>query len=211
MGLDTHGVIRLKVYMDRIIAGGNNIHPTIHAVRESACTALLDGDNCLGAVGGRAAVDLAMEKAESVGIGVVVIRNCNHYGPGGYWSRIPVRRDLIGVSLTNTMASMPPTGGAAPRQGNDVYSIGFPAGAEPPVVIDASASVTSWGTCYLALQSGAKLPAGAFMDSEGRPCTDAQTVYDSGMLVPFGAHKGLWPGSGGRAADRDAGRQHAGP
>ena len=83
-GVDTHGVIRLKVYTDRLRAGGNNPHPNIQVVRESAVAAVMDADDALGPVAGRRGMELAMTKAESLGVGIVAIRKGNHYGPAAH-------------------------------------------------------------------------------------------------------------------------------
>jgi L-2-hydroxycarboxylate dehydrogenase (NAD+) len=190
MGLDTHGVIRLKFYMDRVKAGGNNPRPQIRVLRENACTALLDADNALGPVGGKRAMALAMDKAAGAGVGVVAIRRCNHYGPAGHYVRMAVDRGMIGISLSNVLGSMPPTGGAQALIGNNPYSIGFPAREEPPVVVDGATSLSSWGKLFLCAQTGEPLPAGCFVDKDGRPTLDPRAVMDGGALLPFAGHKG---------------------
>ncbi len=190
MGLDTHGMIRLKWYMDRLRAGGVNPHPIIRRVKDHACTALLDGDNVLGPVGGKLAMELAIQKAAACGLGLTLIRNCNHYGPAGYYARMALPHDMIGVSLTNVIASMPPTGGAEARQGNNPYAIAIPADEEPPITVDGATCKGTWGRLYLCIQKGAKLPENSYADSEGRPTTDPQAVLNGGFLLPFGEHKG---------------------
>jgi len=190
MGIDTHGVIRLKFYMDRIKAGGNNPTPNIKILRENACTALIDADNALGPVGGKQAMETAIKKADSAGIGVVVICNCNHYGPAGYYSRMALPHDMIGVSMTNVLASMPPTGGAKARIGNNAYSISFPTQYEPPVVVDGATSLASWGKLFLCAQKGEDLPDGCYVDSNGNLTVKPEDVLDGGSLLPFAEHKG---------------------
>ena len=190
MGVDTHGVLRLRVYMDRVKAGGNNPKPNIQMVRENPCTALMDADNALGPVGGKRAMTLAIEKAGAIGIGIVVIRNCNHYGPAGYYARMALEHDMIGVSMTNVLASMPPTGGVEARTGNNPYSLSFPAQDEPPVVVDAATSMSSWGTLFVCAQKGEDLPPGCYLDSEGKPTVNPQDVMNGGALLPIAGHKG---------------------
>ena len=190
MGLDTHGVIRLKFYLDRVKSGGNNPTPSIKTLRESACTALLDADNALGPVGGTRAMELAIEKAQAAGLGLVLIRHCNHYGPAGHYVRMAAANGLIGVSLTNVLGSMPPTGGARARIGNNPYAVGFPAGSEPPVVVDGATSKSSWGKLMLCAQTGADLPADCYVDSDGRPTLSPDAVMAGGGLLPFAGHKG---------------------
>src|SRR5580692_4506576 len=47
-GSDTHGVIRLPLYVRRIRAGGVNTKPNIRVISDRPSTALLDGDNGMG-------------------------------------------------------------------------------------------------------------------------------------------------------------------
>jgi len=190
MGLDTHGVIRLKFYLDRVKAGGNNAAPNMRVVRENACTALLDADNALGPVGGKRAMDLAMDKAASAGIGVVLIKHCNHYGPAGHYVRMALGRGMVGISLSNVLGSMPPTGGAQALIGNNPYSIGFPAKDEHAVVVDGATSKSSWGKLFLCAQTGENLPDGCYTDKDGRPTLSPAAVMDGGALLPFAGHKG---------------------
>jgi len=190
MGIDTHGVIRLKVYMQRIKAGGNNPHPNIRRVKDHPCTALLDADSALGPVGGKAGMGLAIEKASANGIGLVLVRNCNHYGPAGHYARMAVPHDMIGISMCNVLASMPPTGGTERRVGNNPYAVAVGAGEEPPVVVDGATSKSSWGKVFLCAQTGRELPEDCYLDSEGRPTRDPQAVFDGGCLLPFAGHKG---------------------
>ena len=47
-GSDTHGVIRLPLYVRRIRAGGVNAKPNIRVVSDRPSAALIDGDNAMG-------------------------------------------------------------------------------------------------------------------------------------------------------------------
>jgi len=189
-GVDTHGVLRLKIYVDRINAGGNNPAPSIKVVEDSPVSAVLDGGNSLGQVGGHKAMKLAIEKARNVGIGIVTVRNSNHYGTAGYYAMMALEEDMIGVSFTNVLASMPPTGGRQPRTGNNPFAIAFPAGEEYPVVLDAASSLSSWGKVFIAAQKCEPLPEGCFLDKDGNPTLKPEDVLNGGMLLPIAGYKG---------------------
>jgi len=189
-GVDTHGVLRLKIYVDRIKAGGNNPTPSIKVVKDSPVSAVLDGDNSLGQVGGYRTMKLAIEKAHNTGVGIVTIRNSNHYGTAGYYAMMALEEDMIGVSFTNVLASMPPTGGRQPRVGNNPFAIVFPAGEEYPVVLDAASSLSSWGKLFIAAQKGEPLPEGCFLDKDGNPTLKPEDVFNGGMLLPIADYKG---------------------
>lgn len=189
-GVDTHGVMRLKGYIQRIRAGGVNPRPQISIEMESETTALLDGDNSLGQVAGKRSMDVAIEKARAHGIGIVALRNSNHYGMAGHYALMASRQGMIGFSMTNVLSSMAPTGGANKRLGNNPIAFAFPAGREPHVVVDFATSKSSWGRAMLCAQSGDLLPEGCFLDSEGRPTRDAQSFLSGGILLPIAEHKG---------------------
>ena len=63
-GSDTHGVIRLPLYVRRLRAGGVNPRPDIRVVREQPSAALVDGDNGMGHLVMRLAAQIAIEKAK---------------------------------------------------------------------------------------------------------------------------------------------------
>jgi len=56
-GVDSHGVIRLKVYVDRLQAGGFKAGAQPRVVADDGSTALLDGEGGMGQVTGMAAMD----------------------------------------------------------------------------------------------------------------------------------------------------------
>jgi ureidoglycolate dehydrogenase (NAD+) len=189
-GVDTHGVIRLKFYLQRIAAGGDNPKAQIAIIRESATTALLEADNAFGPVAGVRAMDLAIAKARDSGVGVVAIRNANHFGAAAYYAQRPLREGMIGICMANVVASMPPPGGRAARVGNSPVAFAFPSGEEPPVIFDAATSVAPWGALIEARLRGELLPPDSFLDQQGRPTRDPSAVLDGGFLVPVAGHKG---------------------
>src|SRR5262245_12466842 len=135
-GVDSHGVARLHSYFDMLTAGRINPRPNIRVVRELPAAATVDGDNGLGLVVGPAANEIALAKAEAVGSAVVSVCNTNHFGIAGYCALKALDRGLIGWAMTNSTALVTPIGGAQRMLGTNPIAIAFPAGAEPPVVID---------------------------------------------------------------------------
>jgi LDH2 family malate/lactate/ureidoglycolate dehydrogenase len=190
-GIVTHGLMRLKHYVDRLEAGGTNPRARVQVVRESPSTALVDGDNGLGAVLGTLAMTLAIDKARQVGSGVVVVREMNHLGAAAYYALMAAEHDMIGISTCNVPASMAPTGASTAVVGNNPLAIAFPSRERSPIVWDAAMSKSSWGALYLSMQSGDGLvPEGAFLDADGHPTRDARAVLAGGSLVPIAGYKG---------------------
>lgn len=64
-GSDTHGVIRLPVYVRRLKAGGIRTRPDIRVVRERPASALVDGDNGMGHLVMQFAAQTAIRKAKT--------------------------------------------------------------------------------------------------------------------------------------------------
>ncbi len=104
-GADGHGVFRLPQYIRRIKAGGVNKTPHIRVVRETAATALIDGDNAMGHLVMKRAAELAVEKARTAGIGWVGARLSNHAGPALLYARIPMAADMIGLYQRKNQAA----------------------------------------------------------------------------------------------------------
>src|SRR4249920_157358 len=93
-GSDTHGVIRLPLYLRRLKAGGVNPRPKIRIVQEKPATALVDGDNGMGHLVMRFAAMTAIEKARHAGVGWVGARMSNHAGPAALYAMMPLARDI---------------------------------------------------------------------------------------------------------------------
>mgnify|MGYP002379171484 CR=1 FL=1 len=68
-------------------------------LKQSPGTALVDGQNLLGPYVGKFCMNIAIEKAKKVGIGLVAARRSNHFGIAGYYSIKAVEKDLIGWAV----------------------------------------------------------------------------------------------------------------
>src|SRR4051812_4342940 len=83
-GIDSHGIARLKTYVDLLKIKRINPRPEIKIIREKASVATIDGDNGLGLVVGPKCMEIAMQKAQVHGSGWVSVCHTNHYGAAGY-------------------------------------------------------------------------------------------------------------------------------
>jgi L-2-hydroxycarboxylate dehydrogenase (NAD+) len=158
-GIDSHGVARLRTYYDLLSVGRINARPTPRIVRETPSTATVDGDNGLGLVVGPWANDVAMDKAAGAGTGWVSVCNTNHYGIAGYYVMKAAERDMIGWSMTNTSKGVAPLWGAERMLGTNPIAIAFPAGEEPPIVLDMATSTVAYGKIEMARTSPSAGPS----------------------------------------------------
>ncbi len=189
-GSDTHGVIRLPLYVRRIRAGGVNARPNIRTVSDRPSAALIDGDNGMGHLVMRRAAALAIEKAKTTGIGWVGARMSNHAGPAALYVTMPLRHDMIGLYFAvGSSNHLPPWGGSESLLGTNPMAVAVPALDEPPIVLDMSPTVAAYGKVRLKAQRGEAMPVGWMIDKEGKPLTDPKRA-DEGHLLPIGDYKG---------------------
>ncbi|MDA1276933.1 MAG: Ldh family oxidoreductase [Verrucomicrobia bacterium] len=189
-GVDSHGIIRLKIYTDRIRAGGFNAQAKPFVVSEGPAVALIDGENGLGQVAGVTAMNLAIRKATDAGAAFTAVRNGNHFGAAAFYALKAIDHGLIGVAATNAGPTMAPTGGCEPRLGNNPVAITLPAGKHPPVVLDLATGAVAWGKIFVAQQEGRKIPETWALDKHGIPTDDPNAAADHGLIQPFGGYKG---------------------
>jgi len=188
-GIDSHGVARLRTYVDLLSAGRINPRPQPKVVRESPSTATVDGDNGLGLVVGPRANQIAMDKADRAGTGWVAVRNTNHFGIAGYYVLKAVERGLIGWAMTNSSRGVAPLWGAERMLGTNPIAIGFPAGDEPPIVLDMATSAVAYGKIETFLRKGEAIPFGWAIDRDGHPTTDPRAMLEGGALLPLGSER----------------------
>jgi len=194
-GIDSHGVARLRTYVDMFTIGRINPKPDIKIIRSKKSVATVDGDSGLGLVVGPKANEIAMDKASQYGSGWVSVCNTNHYGIASYYSLKALERDMIGWSMTNSSKIVVPLWGSERRLGTNPIAIAFPGFKNPPIVIDLATSVVAFGKIEMAERAGISLPEGWIIDEKGQPSTIASDIYKGGLLPlgssrEMGAHKG---------------------
>jgi L-2-hydroxycarboxylate dehydrogenase (NAD+) len=194
-GIDSHGVARLRTYVDMFTIGRINPKPNVRVVRERKSVATVDGDSGLGLVVGPKANEIAMDKAAQYGSGWVSVSNTNHYGIAGYYPLKALERDMIGWSMTNSSKIVVPLFGAERRLGTNPIAIAFPGYKNPPIVIDLATSVVAFGKIEIAKRAGKSVPEGWMIDGNGDMATDPADIYAGGLLPlgstrEMGGHKG---------------------
>lgn len=189
-GVDSHGVIRLKIYIERLRAGGFKSNVQAQIVSEQESAALLDAQQSVGQVAAMAAMRLAIAKAAKTGLAVVSVRNSNHFGASAFYAMHALQHGMIGFAATNAGPSMAPTGGREGRLGNNAFAVAVPAGTFPPLVLDMATGAVAWGKIFLAQQEKRKIPATWALDKNGVPTDDPNAAADKGLIQPLGGYKG---------------------
>ena len=189
-GVDTHGITRLPIYVERLQLGLMDGKATGTVVSEGLSSAVYDGQNGMGQVVGTKAMQLAIAKAKSAGTAFVAVRNSNHYGTAAYYSMMALEHDMIGMTMTDSPPLMAPWGGRKGFLGTNPISIAAPAGKERPFVFDMATSVVARGAVILASKKGEQIPPTWAVDKDGLPTTDAKAALE-GAVLPLGGHKGF--------------------
>lgn len=194
VGHDSHGVIRIPQYIQAIRSGEvvPDARPSI--IRETAATALVDGQWAFGQVSALFATDLAVQKAKAEGVSMVGIVRANHIGRLGEWASRAADQGIAAIVLAGGFGgrgqSAVPFGGARPLFGTNPIAVGIPAGAASDVLVDFATTSVAAGKIEVARAKKTELPPGSIVDRDGRPTTNPEDYYNGGALLPFGGHKG---------------------
>ncbi len=195
VGHDSHGVIRVKKYIDWLNAG--DVLPNKHAeiVRDQNAAVLIDGGFGYGQVIGTEAMTIAAARARENCISVIGIRNSGHLGRIGAWAEQLAEAGLVSAHFVNTSGYgilVAPHGGRDRRLSANPVAAGAPRRDGPPLVLDIATSSIAEGKIQVARARGAKLPAGSVIDGAGQLIDDPEAFYADppGAILPFGGHKG---------------------
>jgi len=191
-GIPSHGVARLRRYVDGLRTGIMLPHPEIKTTVETPATATIDAGAGLGQPVAYAAMNKAIEKAKAVGAGFVTVRNSNHYGIAGYYAMMALKHDCIGISMTNADVLVVPTFGRDAMMGTNPIAVAAPAGKERPFVMDMATSTVPRGKLEVYERLSKKMPIGWATDEAGVSTGDAHHVLENlkkragGGLLPLG-------------------------
>jgi len=190
-GVETHGVMRLPIYIQRLQKGYVQAVCKITTVKEKGSTAFCEAHGSMGHVVAHKAMGLAIQKATEHGIGWVSVKDSGHFGVAGLFPIMALQKDFIGYVVSNSAPMMFPWGGRERIIGNNPLAYAIPAGQCPPVVLDFSLGVVSSGKLILAHKKGEKIPLGWAVNKNGLPTDDPYEGYEGGgSLMPVGGHKG---------------------
>ena len=189
-GIDSHGVLRLPVYADRLSGKVVTANPQIRTIACREAFEVMDGDSGMGFLVGHHAMGRAMELGGRYGIGAVAARNSNHFGAAALYAKQATDAGLLGLAMTNVKPNLVVSGGSEPITGNNPLAFGAPTRLGFPFLLDISMSSVAGGKLLLAIEKGERIPFGWATDRKGRPTEDPSVGFN-GFLLPLGGHKGF--------------------
>ncbi len=190
-GVFSHGINRFPVFVDYICRGIVDVHAEPSLVHAAGAFERWDGNRGPGPLNAQFCMGRAIEVARTNAVGVVALRNTNHWMRAGAYGLQAADADCIGICWTNTTALIPPWGGVEPKLGNNPLVICVP-NQPDHVLLDMSISQFSFGRLAIAQQSGERLPVPGGFDESGELTDIAADIIRSRRPLPIG----YWKGSG---------------
>jgi uncharacterized oxidoreductase len=204
-GHDSHGVIRVPVYIRWKKTGSVVPNQTAEVVVDTPSLAVIDGKFGYGQTVTPQAVKIGIEKCRKAGLAAIALRNAGHIGRVGDWAEMAAAEGLVSVHFVNAAGSLlvAPFGGVQKRLSTAPYCVGIPRKGQDPIVLDFATSIVAEGKVLVASRGGKKLPKGALIDSDGTLSEDPAVLYGpygvegprdhtkgTGAIRAFGEHKG---------------------
>ncbi len=190
MGIDTHGVESLEMYVAHLKNGGLKANVQAVCLKGLASMELWDMHHGMGLAGGRVLMKYAIRKARDFGIHMITCRNTNHIGACGVYAKIAADAGMIGLVSQQVTAVLSPWGGHDVRVGSSPFALVAPVRDGFPFFFDASMAAITRSQIKDSRIKGFPLPKGVALDASGEPTQDAEKAWN-GQIVSIGGHKGV--------------------
>lgn len=195
LGYDTHGIMRIPQYVEDVKKGVIKPGGTLQIHAENGATATVDCGWNFGQVGGRFAIDVAIQKAREFRTATVVARCSNHAGRLGAYTGRAAEQGFLAMAFCNSPIHghfVAPWGGREGRLATNPISFAVPNGTDRPIVADFSTAEASEGAIRLHRNQGRTLPDGWITNAQGESTNDPNEFYGPprGAIMPFGGSRG---------------------
>jgi LDH2 family malate/lactate/ureidoglycolate dehydrogenase len=197
-GHDSHGIIQIPTYIDRIQVGHIVPGAPWTIVQESSTTTVIDGHWGFGYTVTERAMQLTIDKASQANVAATTVFRQGHIGRLASYTLMAAQADMIGLITADSGRSnkqVTPFGGREARIGTNPLSIAVPSDLDGPLFLDMATSAVAAGKIQLASSRGEPVPLGWIIDGDGRPSTDPAALRQGGALLPLGGSEG-YKGSG---------------
>jgi LDH2 family malate/lactate/ureidoglycolate dehydrogenase len=192
-GHDSHGIIQVPTYIERIKVGHIVPGAPWTIVQESPTTTVVDGHWGFGYVANERAMKLTIEKAKTANVAATTVFRQGHIGRVASYTLMAAREGMIGIATADSGRSpkaVAPFGGREARLGTNPISIAMPSDLEGPLYLDMATSAAAAGKIALSVARGDPVPPGWVIDKDGRPSTDPRQLRQGGALLPVGGSEG---------------------
>ncbi len=191
-GIYSHGVNRFPRVISYIDKGYINVNAVAEKVSGCGSFEQWDGNLGLGNLNAKLCMDRAIELAHEYGVGIVAIRNNNHWMRGGAYGWQAANAGCVGMCWTNTQPNMPAWGAKDRRIGNNPFIMSLPRTDGNHVVVDCAMAQFSYGKIEECRLKGVQLPVEGGFDEDGNATKDPAAIEKTWRVLPIG----YWKGSG---------------
>ena len=192
-GHDSHGVIQIPIYIDRIRRGHIVPGAKFEVVSETDSSTVIDGNWGFGYVVSERAMNMTISKARRRGVAAATVRHQSHVGRLTDYPLMAAEAGMIGLMTADSGRSaknVVPFGGRHRRLGTNPICMAVPTDLDGPMFIDFATSAVAGGKISVAVARGQRIPEGWIVDSDGNPTTDPNDLAAGGAQLPLGGTEG---------------------
>ena len=190
-GVESHGLNRVPLFIKYIEEGKIDVDASIDLVNGMGAMEIYEGNLGIGIINAKEASSRSAELAREYGIGLVGVRNTNHWMRGGTYAWDLVDEGLMSIMWSTTEPVMPAWGSKEWSVGNNPMCIGVPY-KDSPLVLDMAMSLYSYGRLQVTRLLGDRLPFDGGYNEDGELTDVPEDIEKTGRLLPMG----YWKGSG---------------
>ncbi|MEO0897156.1 MAG: 3-dehydro-L-gulonate 2-dehydrogenase [Bacteroidota bacterium] len=188
-GINSHGINRVPRFLDYVKKGLVKVETEAERVESFGNIERWDGNQGAGILNALRCTDRAIELAKENGMGLVALRNTNHWMRGGYYGWQAANENCIAILFTNTQPNMPAWGGQESRMGNNPFVVSIPR-KEGHIVLDMALSQFSFGKINEYRLKGDQLPYPGGWDEDNQLSRDPEKILKKERGLPIGYWKG---------------------
>ncbi len=188
-GVNSHGINRVPLFLEYVKNGSVKIDSEAEKAETFGSIERWNGHYGPGIVNATKCTDRAIELAKKHGMGLVALRNTNHWMRGGTYGKQAADAGCIAILFTNTQPNMPPWGGKDSRIGNNPFIVAIPR-EEGHIVLDMAISQFAFGKINDYKLRGKKLPFPGGWDSNDELSNDPEKITVKERGLPIGYWKG---------------------
>src|SRR6266702_3880740 len=190
-GHDSHGIIQIPTYVDRIQVGHIVPGAPWNIVQESATTTVIDGHWGFGYTVSERAMQLTIDKADRNNVAATTVFRQGHIGRLASYTLMAAQADMIGLITADSgraAKQVAPFGGREARIGTNPLSIAIPSDLEGPLFLDMATSAVAAGKISVAVARGDRAP-------EACATWERKRRRSIGRILPRAARCCLWAGA----------------
>jgi 3-dehydro-L-gulonate 2-dehydrogenase len=188
-GVHSHGINRVPLFIDYIKKGIVKVGAEADKAETFGNIERWDGNLGPGIINAIKCTDRAIDLAKTQGMGLVALRNTNHWMRGGTYGWRAADAGCIAILFTNTQPNMPAWGGEDSRIGNNPLVVAIPRN-RGHVVLDMALSQFAFGKIDEYLLKGETLPYAGGWDAQNNLSKDPQKILAKERGLPIGYWKG---------------------